>query len=78
MLAASVCPTIERALTTMQATEQALPRGHLLLDRAEGPLAVVWTHSPHGRMFVGLAGGTAPAADALGRVADALRRLLMS
>lgn len=78
MLAAAVCPTFERALATMQATEHALPRGQVMLERTDGPLAMVWTNAPHGRVFVGLVGLAAPSPQALQRVADALRRLLTS
>ena len=50
--------------------------GHVLLTAGRRPLLVTWRHTPHGRYYLGLAGGTTPPLELvppLGRaLADAL------
>jgi hypothetical protein len=77
-LAGAVCPAFELTLATMEGAEQALAQGHLVLERADGPLAVVWASAPHGRLFVGLSGAAPPSVAALTGVAQALRTLVVA
>jgi hypothetical protein len=75
-LAGAVCPAVELALSTMEGVEHALARGHVLLERADGPLTLVWANAPHGRLYLGLAGGRISPAEPLAHIADALRQLI--